>query len=406
MGLQLVGDGVYDRLVDRLASTSSAQFAGKKLVVPGAPETSFLMDKIEGRLGPGEGVPMPFGRSALRAAQVEAIRKWILAGAPRERAVAGGLGGEVDRQPRIAAPAVPPGGYQAHLSPFMLGDAPETEGCQMVRLDNPDDLTAGQWELFMHEGSHHFILRAYRCGDRNGNGIDDCDEPDFDAQFPEGFQPCERFGTGWGFVVGSQTPHFIVDYQTAVTGVAYPLHRRQPLLLNAHYTNPFADTKAEVWVNVTPVDPALARHPARILFEEVANVFMKIPPGTESAAATYLSCALRDDGALRARGRAAADGRVLRAPRAHVPHAQALAPVRDRPLRPRRHAHLARCRRHGRRARRRLAPLREHRRTTTPSTSPSGRPSSSAAARSCATPATTRTASSRRCGSAARRRPA
>ena len=42
--------------------------------------------------------------------------------------------------------------------------------------------------------------------------------------------------------------------------------------------------------------------------------------------------------ALQARGRAAADGRVLRAPRAHLPHAQALAPVRDGPLRPRRHA--------------------------------------------------------------------
>jgi hypothetical protein len=301
-GLRLVGAGVYDQLVDRLASTSSAKFSGKKLIVPGAPETSFLMDKIEGRLGPGEGSPMPFGRSALSAAQIEAIRKWILAGAPRERAVAGGLGGEADLQPRITAPAVPPSGYQAHLSPFMLGDAPETEGCQMVRLDNPEALMAGAWELFMHEGSHHFILRAHRCGDRNGNGTDDCDDPDFDAQFPEGFQPCERFGTGWGFVIGSQTPHSLVDYQTAVTGVAFPLHRRQPLLLNAHYTNPFADTKAEVWVNVTPVDPALARHPARILFEEVANVFLKIPPGTTSDAGTYLSCAFRDDGLCKLAG--------------------------------------------------------------------------------------------------------
>jgi len=48
-------------------------------------------------------------------------------------------------------------------------------------------------------------------------------------------------------------------------------------------------------VNVTPVDPALVVHPARILFEEIANVFIKVPPGTESDAATYLSCAFRDD---------------------------------------------------------------------------------------------------------------
>src|SRR5262245_16091100 len=182
--LVLTGDGVYDALVDRRASTSSAGFAGKKLVVPGAPETSFLLDKLEGRLGPDEGARMPQNRSPLAARQIEAIRKWILAGAPRERAVAGGLGGTADRQPRIPPPTAPDGGYQAHLTPFMLGDQHETEGCQMVRLDNEEDFFAGAWELFMHEGSHHFILRAHRCGDHDGNGIDDCGERGFDDRFP------------------------------------------------------------------------------------------------------------------------------------------------------------------------------------------------------------------------------
>lgn len=293
--LVLTGDAVYEALVDHRASTSSAGFAGKKLVVPGAPETSFLMDKLEGRLGPDEGARMPFNRSPLGDRHIEAIRKWILAGAPRERAVAGGLGGTADRQPRIPPPPTPEGGYQAHMTPFMLGDQHETEGCQMVRLDNETEFYAGTWELFMHEGSHHFILRAHRCGDRDDNGTDDCDEPGFDDRFPQGFQPCDRFGSGWAFVVGSQTPHFLVDYQTATTGVAFPLHRHQPLLLNAHYTNPYADTQAEVWVNVTPVDAGLVRHPARILFEELANVFLKVPPGTTSTGATALSCAFRDD---------------------------------------------------------------------------------------------------------------
>jgi len=142
----------------------------------------------------------------------------------------------------------------------------------------------------MHEGSHHFILRAYRCGDANGNGIDDCDEPDFDSRFPTGFAPCEQFGYIWAFVVGAQTPHLLVDYQTAETGVGFPLRKNQPLLLNSHYTNPFANTMAEVWVNVTPVDSALVTHRARILFEEIANAFIKVPPGKASDAAAYLSC--------------------------------------------------------------------------------------------------------------------
>jgi hypothetical protein len=136
-GLVLTGEGVYDRIVDQLASTSAAQFAGKKLVVPGAPETSFLMDKIEGALGPGEGVQMPSGRRPLSGDTIETLRKWILAGAPRDRVLTGGVAGELDVQPRIPAPAPPAGGFQAHMTSFPLADRPETEGCQMVRLGNP-----------------------------------------------------------------------------------------------------------------------------------------------------------------------------------------------------------------------------------------------------------------------------
>jgi hypothetical protein len=301
--LVLVGPEAYDNLVDRLASTAAAQFAGKKLVVPGAPTTSFLMDKLIGRLGPGEGEPMPQGRAPLGATQIEAIRKWILAGAPRERAVGGGFTGELDLQPRIPPPDPPPGGFQAALEPFLLADRPETEGCQYVRLGNPDPMFVQKWELFMHEGSHHFILYAFRCLDNDGNPVDangdgtpDCDEPGFDDRFPDGFRPCDEFThLGRSFVVGSQTPHFIVDYQTPITGVAFRLHRNQPLLLNSHYTNPYADTLAQVWVNATPVERALVRYPARILFETLANAFIRVPPGT-TARATAPSCAFAESG--------------------------------------------------------------------------------------------------------------
>jgi hypothetical protein len=279
-GLALVGEAAYDGLVARLATTAAASFAGKKLVVPGAPSTSFLIDKLIGQLGPGEGAPMPLGRAALGAEQIEAIRKWILAGAPRERAVGVRFRGEIDSQPRIPPPPPPSAGYQAKLDPFLLGDLPETEGCQLVRLGNPEPIYVQRWELFMHEGSHHFILRALRCEDADGDGTNDCDEPDFDARFPQDFRPCEEFShLSSSFLIGAQTPHYLVDYQTATTGVALRLHRNQPLLFNSHYTNPYSDTLAEVWVNATPVDPALVRHPARILFETLANAFILVPPG-------------------------------------------------------------------------------------------------------------------------------
>lgn len=145
----------------------------------------------------------------------------------------------------------------------------------------------------MHEGSHHFILRAFRCdtADADADGISDCDEPDFENRFPAGFAPCEQFDDlGAAFVVGSQTPHFIVDYQTPTTGVAFRVHANQPLLLNSHYTNPFRDTLAEVWVNATPADPALVTRPARILFETLANAFIKVPPG-QARTESGLTCA-------------------------------------------------------------------------------------------------------------------
>lgn len=289
--LVLEGPDVYDALVNVPASTNAAQFAGKKRVVPGAPSTSFLMDKLLGTLGPGEGDPMPLARSPLRPSDIEAIRKWILAGAPRSGNVGGGFLGELDEQPRIPPPPVPAGAFQAHMDPIDVGAVPEIEGCQYVRLDNPEPMAVRAWELFMHEGSHHFILRAARCPDPDGDGITVCDDPAFDEQFPTGFRPCEEFGYDFGFIVGAQTPHLRVDYQTESTGVALELARRQPLLLNSHYTNPYRDTRAEVWINVEPVDPILVRHRARILFAQVANAFIRVPPGTRNASATWHACA-------------------------------------------------------------------------------------------------------------------
>jgi len=294
-GLVLEGPNVYDALINVSATTSAAAFAGKKRVIPGLPSSSFLLDKVVGALGPGEGDRMPLGRGSLRADEIEALRKWILAGAPREGSVGRGLVGDLDEQPRIEPPAIPVGGFQAHMAPFSLGDLDEKEGCILMRLDNPEPISVGAWEVFMHEGSHHVIIQTWPCGDDDADGTNDCDEPDFDAQFPTDFVPCEQFGYNWAFVIGAQTPHLRLDYQTASTGVALPLHRYQPVLINSHYTNPFSDTMAEVWVNAETVDPAIVRHPARLLFEQIANAFIKVPPGERSSLATSLTCAFADD---------------------------------------------------------------------------------------------------------------
>jgi hypothetical protein len=53
---------------------------GRARVVPGSPDTSYLINKLTG-VDMCAGLPMPRGRDPLSAAQIELIRAWIAGGA-------------------------------------------------------------------------------------------------------------------------------------------------------------------------------------------------------------------------------------------------------------------------------------------------------------------------------------
>ena len=80
-GLSLAPGESYGELVDILPTNDAARSQGLLRVVPGDPAASFLMTKIQGPLGPGEGALMPLGLSALPTAQILYIEAWIAAGA-------------------------------------------------------------------------------------------------------------------------------------------------------------------------------------------------------------------------------------------------------------------------------------------------------------------------------------
>ena len=82
--LVLEAEGVYDALVGQPAANPVARAGGVLRVAPGAPATSYLMRKILGDLGSGEGVRMPLGNPPLPEHEVARIRAWILAGAPAQ----------------------------------------------------------------------------------------------------------------------------------------------------------------------------------------------------------------------------------------------------------------------------------------------------------------------------------
>jgi hypothetical protein len=71
----------YQSLVDVLAENGMARSAGKKRVVAGRPEQSFLMQKLTRQLQYGEGDPMPQNAPPLTGEQIELIRLWISQGA-------------------------------------------------------------------------------------------------------------------------------------------------------------------------------------------------------------------------------------------------------------------------------------------------------------------------------------
>ena len=75
-GLDLRANTSYASLVSVLSSQASII-----LVVPGKADSSFLVQKLEGTQGAGEGVQMPFGTLPLDVADIQTIRKWIDEGA-------------------------------------------------------------------------------------------------------------------------------------------------------------------------------------------------------------------------------------------------------------------------------------------------------------------------------------
>ena len=82
-------DSVLQLMLDELKKPST-EVAGRNVMVPGKPEDSWLMNKLEGNqscggftcMGPDKcGVRMPDG-TPLENAQIELIRAWIKKGAP------------------------------------------------------------------------------------------------------------------------------------------------------------------------------------------------------------------------------------------------------------------------------------------------------------------------------------
>ncbi len=86
-GLVLEGVDVYERLINKDVKNSSAKNLGLKLVIPNKADSSFLLTKCQWTSFKF-GSQMPLGKDPITAGEIEFIRQWINAGAPKTGVVA------------------------------------------------------------------------------------------------------------------------------------------------------------------------------------------------------------------------------------------------------------------------------------------------------------------------------
>ena len=298
--LNLTSGVSYQDLVGRVPQNLATASAGMKRVDPGNPDNSFLLTKLVGPTTPAQGGRMPLVGGPLHDGKIDAIRKWIAAGAPRNEQLTdiGDLSLLRDPLETFEPPPAPaPGeGYQLHLPPFIIEPGTEREVFYARQITDAtgqplqEDIFVNKYEIVYPTGSHHFIL--YRITDKGleddilnrgvtpGVGVNP--EDSFRVLDPANPQALGNFGVHRIYITGTQTAEKTV-YQFP-EGVVLRLAGDTIYDLNAHFVN-LLGTKAiegEVYVNLYTIPPEQVEHEAVELFSANTDIF--VPPGTTRVA--------------------------------------------------------------------------------------------------------------------------
>ncbi len=293
-GLDLSYTSSYEELIGQTPENPSASDSGMKLVDPGNPENSFLLTKLITPISQEHGQRMPLGSGVLHDGKIDAIRKWIAAGAPQTGKIegVGDLGLLRDPEERFVPPAAPlPGqGYQLHLPPYTIEPGTEREVfyATQIRDENgdlvEDDIFISGYEIFYPTGSHHFILYRLteaaieedilQAGVTPGISVD----PNhvFRELDPEDPQAFGNIGIHRFFVGGTQSKDLSFEFPE---GVALRLPGDTLFDMNSHYINLLGTETlvGEVYINIYTVPPEEVKHEAIEIF--VSNTNLNIPPG-------------------------------------------------------------------------------------------------------------------------------
>jgi len=285
-GLVLAEGKAYDYLVNKDPKNQNALDDKLKRVTPFFSLQSLLFHKLnwDGSIhhsGKSYGNPMPLGSQSLFKGQIEFIRRWIEAGAPRTGSVADTnllndkTPGFVANFDPLPVPSVTEG-FQMKLTPFTIQPNFERELFVRQSTNNTSDLYVNRIQIKMRPGSHHFILYSFR--DPNAalipafNQVRDLRNPDGSLNLITVASMSNHI-----FWAGTQTSNY--DYKLP-EGTALLLPAGTSLDLNAHNVNKTSSpTTGEVYANIYTIPKAKVVNVLRAL--DLGNTSLSIPANSK-----------------------------------------------------------------------------------------------------------------------------
>ena len=267
-GLNLENEDVaYEGLVGADSENFLAEEQGLKRIEPYYPESSLLMFKLT-RPMDGHGDLMPRGGKPLPRETVDAIRRWVVAGAPKK--------GTIKDMPALDAPikfareafeppSPPERGFQAYLPPFEILPGGEREILYAMKLPITEDVLVNRIDIIQPTGSHHFLL--YRI---LGDKTPESGHRELVAQ-DRGHDGIDR-----ELVAGAQTMNTTLEYPE---GIGIKIYADTYYDFNSHYINlnQKETLHGEVYVNFHTVDASWAKRIAHPFL--ISNGDINVPPG-------------------------------------------------------------------------------------------------------------------------------
>jgi hypothetical protein len=253
-GLDLSPQVAYKNLVGAEPTNPNAKADKLLRIKAGDPYRSFLYTKLDSanlHTTDGYGSPMPLGSRALAAGQLEFIKLWIAAGAPKNGSVVDSkFLADTRSQNEILTLAQPTLGEQFRVNTF--GIAPQNEREIFIAQRTTQDLYMTKFEMIQRDRSHHFILYAYDT--RTASRVPPVGIVR-DLYNTNGVYSTERFAEMQDriFILGSQLKAETIAFPE---GMAMKIPSTWLLDFNAHYTNGTKDTiRGEVLFNIHSTTP-------------------------------------------------------------------------------------------------------------------------------------------------------